>query len=175
MPTETQLKRAVNGIVAPYLRDDVLQEVRIRLWQLEQERPGEDLSGLDMMVARRTARRVSMRAIQGQNPWTGSPSLVGKQRGERTIIHGDMEMNEGQTVWDHHDFATEEKGYDDSEIRTIVDSLGEEDAKLVYMRFWDHATNKEIALELGTTEAAIEKRWAKRIRPKLRSHLEDSV
>jgi RNA polymerase sigma factor (sigma-70 family) len=164
---EPKLRKAINGIVSPHLRDDVMQEVLIRLWQLEMEKPNEDISGLAMAVARRTARRVSMRALKGQSPWTGSPTQVGKTRGEVRIIHGDMPMNEDQQVWDHFDFAVETDDYSDVEIRVVIESLLPEDRELVIMRFWDRMTNKEIAVKLGTTEWAVEKRWAKRIKPQL--------
>jgi len=172
---DPKLKKVVNSIVAPYLREDVLQEVRIRVWELEQEKPDEDISGLAMMVARRAARRVSMRAIQGQNPWTGSPSLVGKKRGDYQIVHGDMPMNEDQVVWDHFDFARLDPQYAEVEIGAIIDSLPAEDAKLVRMRFWDGATFKEIGEEFGITKDGAEKRW-KRISVTLRELLdEDSI
>jgi RNA polymerase sigma factor (sigma-70 family) len=171
---DAKLKKVVNSIVAPYLREDVLQEVRLRVWELEKDKPGEDISGLAMMVARRTARRVSMRAIQGQNPWTGSSSLVGKTRGDFQIVHGDMPMNEDQQFWDHYDFAQPDSGYENVEISAVVDSLPTEDAELVRMRFWDGATFKEIGTHFGISKDGAEKRW-KRIRLTLRSELEDSV
>jgi DNA-directed RNA polymerase specialized sigma24 family protein len=166
---DEELKR-ISLMVIPHFREDVLQEMRIKTWEIIEQHPGEDVKGLVMFAARRTARRVVMRAIEGQNPWTGSPSLVGKTRGEVEVVHGDAEID-GVPLWDTvpAEFISEELG-SDAEIISVVSSLDKLDRTHVYLKFWEGLTDRQIGDRLGTSKNAEHKRWT-RIKPKLREAL----
>ncbi len=100
--------------------------------------------------------------------------------GIRWVQPTEEDDDEGEPGWDLWEWAsTESKEVEDETevnwlailIRQTLTQLSEEDRYLIERRFWDGATEREIASELGISQPAVHKRL-KRILERMRTLLQ---
>jgi RNA polymerase sigma factor (sigma-70 family) len=159
---------------APY--EDLLQENRIKIWQLAEAKAGNrsDLRGLASVAMRRRSSEIAARQT-----WTGYESQHGRPtdplRSPRESMEAIVEAV-GTDVFGAVDAMDGvELAYHEGQILRALASLAPRHREYVYLRFWGGWTNPEIAETMGTTKSAVNSWWNAYIRPSLASSLRHLV
>lgn len=154
------------GVSDPGMRDDLVQEGRIKLWDVLVREP--DAKGL-LSVA--TKRRM-MRLATGATTWTGQAGRQGLERDplRRTWDTTDDQdwplLIEGPGLAEGVELA-----YHHGELAHALNALPKRHREYVVLRFWGGLSNAEIAALQDVNPSNVARTWTEVIRPALVAHL----
>ena len=147
--------------------DDLVQEGAVAAWLQTKDRDLEKPVAYGMVAAR---RRI-VGTLQGKHPMYGSEAEPGHR------IHDQMRQREKREItpngalpdapWRRDAFAEVERRID---VERALTGLSESDRVVVAMVGRGYQW-QEVADRLGTTANAIQKQWAKRIKPEFAERL----
>lgn len=166
----------------PALRDDLLQEARIRLLEVSRAKPDKGEAYWHKAVGYR------VREVAGRKNWTGK---VGHRGWEDAMgaskkydsLHrpissgGDGEVELGETLAIEDVLAPlalekVEVSYHDGEIAQAISSLSPRQRAYVMQRFWGGRTHSEIGAEVGQSPNELSNEWITVIKPMLEEALQ---
>jgi RNA polymerase sigma factor (sigma-70 family) len=157
----------------PELFEDAVQEGMIRAWMVEAKKP--DAPREYVLAA---ARNGVADLVRGRRAF-GAPSHQGRQDAmsgwQPFVVDDDYDEDETLDLTDAGaELATEQAlmAAHRADVSSAVATLPDGDADLVLRRFWLDQTYPDVAKAVGTTVAALQRRFVNHIRPALRERLE---
>lgn len=169
-------------VTDPSIRDDVLQEARIRLIQVSRAKPdhGESYWHKAMNYRiREVSTRGNWTGHEGRRGWQDAHRSKGRLSLNQQVASGDGDGAElGETLIIEDLSATEalhevEFSYHHGRIAEAIASLSPRHRAYVMQRFWGGRTHEEMGAEMGVSDKTLWGEWDSQIRPALREALGD--
>lgn len=145
------------------IRDDLIQEARIKIWQILQERP-DAVTGLLSVATKYRIREL----VQRGQKWTGMKGRQGLERDPLRREWTTTDDEEWPLLIEAADVLSGvEMAYHHGEILDAIRALPLNHQEYVMLRFWGGFTNVEIAAVQEVNAGNMARMWKDSIRPRL--------
>ena len=168
-----EIQASERGVSDPGMRDDLIQEGRIKIWDVLMREP--DAAGL-LSVA--TKRRM-MKLVTQETTWFGQEGRQGLERDPLRRSWDSTDRDDDDTppleIVAADILSGVELAYHAGEIAEAINALPEKHREYVVLRFWGGLTNPEIAAIQEVNSGNMARTWNQAIRPVLAERLEHLV
>lgn len=152
----------------PNVRDDLLNEARIAIWEVATKRPGAPPAYIHASTGKRITEVATRGKFTGQPSQRGKPSVDPIRRKDRDSFDDPLFVVEATApdVLDSIEWA-----YHEGEIMQAICDLPERHRRYVVLRFWGGLTHVEMADDIGIKPGNMARMWTENIRPVLLDRL----